>query len=102
MRTKIQKNEEGFALVLELIVVALVLSAVGVGVYNYHSHTSGVASEKTQNVAVKAAADINDSLTKSADIETKESTGADALGDQLEATDAATADVEGGVDENSF
>lgn len=102
MHTKIQKNEQGFALVLELIVVALVLSAVGFGVYNYNSHTAVSVSEKTQNVAVKAASDINDNLVKSADIETNESTGADALGNQLQATDAASVDVEGGVDENSF
>ena len=102
MRNITSKNEAGFALVLELVVVALVLSAVGFGVYNYKTHTGVVASEKVQNPTAKAATDLNDSLVKSANIEVSESTGADSLGDELEASDAATADVEGGVDENSF
>lgn len=102
MRKVISKNEAGFALVLELVVVALVLSAVGFGIYNYRTHTNVAVSEKTQSPTAKAATDINDSLVKSANIEVTESTGADSLGDELQASDAATADVEGGVDENSF
>jgi len=102
MRNVITKNEQGFALVLELVVVALVLSAVGYGLFQYHSHTSGTASVKAPVTALKAADDLNSSLVKSANIDVTESTGADALGDELQAADAAGADAEGGIDENSF
>lgn len=102
MHTKIQKNEQGFALVLELIVVALVLSAVSFGVYNYRSHTSGSAASKAPAAALTVANDVNSSLIKSASVDVNESTGADALGDELQSVDSASAGAEGGIDENSF
>ena len=95
-------NEEGFALVLELVVVVMVLSAVGFGLFQYSNHSKVASSVKAPSTAVTAATDVNVALEKSASLDAAESTGADALGDELQSADAASADVEGGIDEASF
>ena len=102
MQKSDQHNEQGFAFVLELVVVAMVLSAVGFGLYQYHNHTNAGVATKAPVTALSTANDVNESLVKSANIEVKESVGADALGDQLQAADSEGADAEGGLDESSF
>ena len=102
MQTQKQHNEEGFAFVLEIIVVAMVLSAVGFGFFQYSQHSKSSASKNAPVSAEKVAADVNESIVKSANVEVQESVDADALGDELQAADAASADSEGGIDESSF
>ncbi len=97
-----QHNEQGFAFILELVVVAMVLSAVGFGLFQYSNHTKQAASVQAPVSAVKAASDVNASIEKSANIDVSESMGADALAGELETADSASSDVEGGIDENSF
>lgn len=97
-----QHNEQGFAFILELVVVAMVLSAVGFGLFQYSQHSKQVASVQTPASAVTTANEVNSSLEKSANIEVKESVGADALADELDDTDDASSDLEGGISESSF
>jgi hypothetical protein len=95
-----QHNEQGFAFILELVVVAMVLSAVGFGLYQYKNHTN--VATKTPVTTLSTASDVNASLVKSAAIEESESASADSLADQLQAADAEGADAQGGLDESSF
>lgn len=93
-------NDEGFALVLELVVVAMVLSAVGFGVYQYNTKSN--VGTRAQVSTVSSAADVNAAIVKSADLEVTESNGVDALGDEIQATEEASLSIQGGVDENSY
>lgn len=102
MQKSEQHNEQGFAFILELVVVAMVLSAVGFGLYQYKNHTNANVATKTPVTALSTANDVNDSLVKSANIEASESTSADDLANELESADSASADIEGGIDESTF
>ncbi len=102
MHTQNKNNEDGFGLALELIVVAVVLSAIGFGAYQYSHHTKEAASVQVEPPAIKAASDVNSSLEKSASLDVQESTDADELTGELNNIDTASEDLEGGVNESSF
>lgn len=102
MQAPIETNESGFALVLELVVVALVVTAVGFGFYQYSQHSGQVATVPTSK-NVSAVDDANAAIEKSVNAEVTQSNSTDVLASELADTDAsASSELEGGISESSF
>jgi pyruvoyl-dependent arginine decarboxylase (PvlArgDC) len=107
MNIKQLQEQRGVAMLLELILIAAVLSLVGLAVYQSSHRGSPVAgavksvapaSPTAAGLAAEAAKtveqDSSDEVTLSAD--------AEGSADELDAADTDTSNLEGSFNENSF
>jgi hypothetical protein len=105
MKRQLLRDERGVAMLLELVLVALVLTLVGVALYQSNHQTPKDASKtvQTQITTPEAAADAAASLVqRDATDEAALSTAVDSSADELTAADADVTNLGASFNENSF
>jgi Tfp pilus assembly protein PilX len=105
MNARTLRDERGVAMLLELVLVALVLSLVGVALYqsNHQKPKDAATTVQSQLTTPEATAEAAASLVErdSAD-DASLSAAVDSSADELSAADADAANLEGSFNENSF
>jgi hypothetical protein len=104
MKRNILRDERGMAMVVELVLVAVVLSLVGVAVYQSSQHNAPTASQSAAPAAnASALADSAASISQSeAAADASIAASAESSADQIKEADVDVTNLGGSTGANSF
>ncbi len=97
-KLNIAKNEQGLAMVLELIVAALVVGVVGFMIWNVHLHRQAATTSSTNSTQATTSQPAATTSTTAASASLDQaSSSLDTLNQDLSTVDQAVGDKEGNL-----